>query len=432
MSTFTFNFYLDKRTKLKSGLHNIRVNLYDQKESESLALTIKKVDGQEVSASPEDWDKIWTNRHRKNEFGEIVGETTVYGRRLLIRTILKEKHDILTEIIHRENIWDNNDVKRAFYNYVEPVKFIDDVYLGFEKKIKDLNDNDQIKTAKSYQNTLNAIHSHNLGLQFRFSDVSLEWLKKYEKKRRQTVSVDSLAIDMRNLRHIVKRATEQSPVLLRVYPFGAGKNKYSIPSGTGKNISVSNDDIKKIIDLKTKDLYLQMGRDYFVFSYLNRGMNLKDMALLKKGQTEFIRSKTEFTAKKIVPIKLTRNKILDEIVSRHSGTGKYLFDIIDDHDDAATRQKKIDNKTSSVHKQIKKLAKVLGIDSGLSFVWGRHSYTTNVHKAGVDIKAISETLGHTSLKTTENYIDSLQDENQSKIDAALGIYQQGEKDKTDQ
>ena len=145
MSTFTFNFYLDKRTKLKSGLHNIRVNLYDQKESESLALTIKKVDGQEVSASPEDWDKIWTNRHRKNEFGEIVGETTVYGRRLLIRTILKEKHDILTEIIHRENIWDNNDVKRAFYNYVEPVKFVDDVYLGFEKKIKDLNDNDQIK-----------------------------------------------------------------------------------------------------------------------------------------------------------------------------------------------------------------------------------------------------------------------------------------------
>ena len=79
-----------------------------------------------------------------------------------------------------------------------------------------------------------------------------------------------------------------------------------------------------------------------------------------------------------------------------------------------------------MHKQIKKLAKVLGIDSGLSFVWGRHSYTTNVHKAGVDIKAISETLGHTSLKTTENYIDSLQDENQSKIDAALGIL---EKDK---
>ena len=38
-----------------------------------------------------------------------------------------------------------------------------------------------------------------------------------------------------------------------------------------------------------------------------------------------------------------------------------------------------------------------------------------------DIKAISETLGHTSLKTTENYIDSLQDENQNKIDEALGI-----------
>lgn len=421
MSTFTFNFYLDTRTKLKSGLHNIRVNLFDQKEKESLALTIKKVDGQEVSASPEDWNKIWVNRYRKNEFNEIVGETTVYGRRQIIRTILKEKHDILTEIIERENIWDNTDVKKAFYNYIEPVKFVDNVYSGFEEKIKELNDNDQIKTAISYQNSLSAIYGHNVGLPFRYSDVSVQWLIKFEKKRRESVSVDSLSIDMRNLRHIVKRATEHSPVLLRVYPFGAGKNKYSIPSGTGKNISVSNDDIQKIIDLKTKDQYLQMGRDYFVFSYLNRGMNLKDIALLKKGQTEFIRSKTEFTAKKIVPIKLTSNRILDEIVSRHSGTGKYLFDIIDDHDDAATRQKKIDNKISSVNKQIKKLAKVLDIDKGLSFVWGRHSYTTNVHKAGVDIKAISETLGHTSLKTTENYIDSLQDENQNKIDEALGL-----------
>ena len=429
MSTFTFNFYLDTRTKLKSGLHNIRVNLFDQKEKESLALTIKKVDGQEVSASPDDWDKIWTNRHRKNEFGEIVGETTVYGRRLLIRTILKEKHDILSEIIERENVLDNNDVKKAFYNYEEPQRFIDDVYLGFEEKIKELKDNDQYKTVKVYETTLQAIYQHNSGTGFRYSDVTLEWLRKFEKKRRQGVSVNSLSIDMRNLRHIVKRAAEQSPILFRIYPFGAGKNKYSIPSGSGKNVSVSAEDIQKIIDLETNDLYMQMGRDYWIFSYFNRGMNLKDIALLKKGQTEFIRSKTEFTAKKIVPIKLTSNKILDEIVARHSGTGKYLFDIIDDHDDAATVQNKIGKKISSINRQIKKMAKVLEIDPGLSFVWGRHSYTTNVHKAGVDIKAISETLGHTSLKTTENYIDSLQDENQSKIDEALGIYQQGEKDK---
>ena len=295
---------------------------------------------------------------------------------------------------------------------------MDDVYKGFEEKIKELKDNDQYKTVSVYETTLQAIYQHNPGTGFRSSDVTLEWLRKFEKKRRQGVTVNSLSIDMRNLRHIVKRAAEQSPYLSEVYPFGAAKNKYSIPSGSGKNVRVSAEKKKKIIDLKTNDLYMQMGRDYWIFSYFNRGMNLKDIALLKKGQTEFIRSKTEFTAKKIVPIKLTSNEILDEIVSRHSGTGKYLFDIIDDHDDAATIQNKIGKKISSIHRQLKKMSKVLEIDSSLSFVLGRHSYTTNVHKAGVDIKAISETLGHTSLKTTENYIDSIQDENQDKIDEA--------------
>ncbi len=427
-SRFKFKFRLDKRRKLDDNTYPIYVNIHTIKTNINLGFSLNS-SSQKISCTENEFDSIWINRFKYNSFNEVVGETTVHGRKLEIRTKLKIAEDRLKAICHRKDVFTYKDVKKEFLNYVDSTpQFVDDVYKGFEEKIKDLKDNDQIKTAKSYQNTLNAIYRHNSGTGFRYSDVTLEWLKKYEKKRRKTVSVDSLAIDMRNLRHIVKKAAEQSPVLLRVYPFGAGKNKYSIPSGTGKNISVSAEEIQKIIDLETNDLYMQMGRDYWIFSYLNRGMNLKDIALLKKGQTEFIRSKTEFTAKKIVPIKLTSNEILDKIVSRHSGTGKYLFDIIDDHDDAATIQNKIDKKTSSVHKQIKKMAKVLEIDPGLSFVWGRHSYTTNVHKAGVDMKAISETLGHTSLKTTENYIDSLQDENQSKIDEALGILK---KDKND-
>lgn len=418
---FTFKFRLDGRRQFEDGTYPIKVNVHNlaTNTNRDYSFTDKY---NKLNATKKDFESLWTNRFKYNNFNEVLGETTVHGRKLEIRTALKIAADKFSEIVTRKDIQTCKDVVEAYKSYVDSTPhFSEDVYKGFEEKIKDLKDNDQIKTAKSYQNTLNAIYRHNSGTGFRYSDVTLEWLKKYEKKRRKTVSVDSLAIDMRNLRHIVKKAAEQSPVLLRVYPFGAGKNKYSIPSGSGKNISVSAEEIQKIIDLETNDLYMQMGRDYFVFSYLNRGMNLKDIALLKKGQTEFIRSKTEFTAKKIVPIKLTSNEILDKIVSRHSGTGKYLFDIIDDHDDAAAIQNKIDKKTSSVHKQIKKMAKVLEIDPGLSFVWGRHSYTTNVHKAGVDIKAISETLGHTSLKTTENYIDSLQDENQSKIDEALGI-----------
>ena len=75
MSTFTFNLNLDTRTRLKSGLLNIMVNLFDQKRKKSLIITIKKVDRQESGPHLRigiRFELIDT----ENEFGEIVGETT--------------------------------------------------------------------------------------------------------------------------------------------------------------------------------------------------------------------------------------------------------------------------------------------------------------------------------------------------------------------
>ena len=95
-----------------------------------------------------------------------------------------------------------------------------------------------------------------------------------------------------------------------------------------------------------------------------------------------------------------------------------LFNIVEYNDDNKTISKKVDNKISSIAKQIKKLAKVLDLPVGLSFQWARHSYATNVYRAGVNLKAISETLGHNSLATTENYLDSLSDENKKAINDA--------------
>ena len=77
MSKFNFNFYLDIREKLKSGLHSIKVNLYDKENKEAITFTIKKVKGLEISASKDDWLDIWENKNKKDSFGDVTGETTV-------------------------------------------------------------------------------------------------------------------------------------------------------------------------------------------------------------------------------------------------------------------------------------------------------------------------------------------------------------------
>ena len=64
---------------------------------------------------------------------------------------------------------------------------------------------------------------------------------------------------------------------------------------------------------------------------------------------------------------------------------------------------------------------MFGFPMEFSYQWARHCYTTNMMSSGLNIKVISESMNHTSIKTTENYIDSLKDEDNKKINDALGI-----------
>lgn len=425
---FKSSFYLDKRFKLESNRYSIKVNLYSYKENKNSVFKIKPIifdDGTKLEMSCEskkEFDSIWTNKDKFDNFGEKIGETIVYDRKLQIRTALKVKQDQLNEIIQDGNVFSLNDVKNAFYNYVKPVNYSSNVYLAFESYIEKLGKEGRWKSAGSIQTTLNIIRNYNNNLPFKFEDCTVEWLKQFDRKRRLTTSVSTLGVDMRNIRTVFNSVKSKLTHLKEIYPFGkATENLYTIPSGKSKNQSLSKDQIDKLLNLDTKNLYLQMARDYWVFSYINRGMNLTDIAQLKKGQKEWIRSKTKFTAKKVIKGTLVEHQILDEIIERHKGTGKYLFDIIDDHDDSKAAQKKIDNKNSSLNKQYKNLARMFGFPKEFSYQWARHCYTTNMMSSGLNIKVISESMNHTSIKTTENYIDSLKDEDNKKINDALGI-----------
>ena len=122
-----------------------------------------------------------------------------------------------------------------------------------------------------------------------------------------------------------------------------------------------------------------MARDYFLFSYYANGMNLKDIDKLKEGLTEWVRSKTEFTSKNEKRLSIDFNNEMLAIVKRHKGRGRMLFNIVEYNDNNKTISKKVDNKISSIAKQIKNLVKVLDLPVGLSFQWARHSYAMNVY-----------------------------------------------------
>ena len=420
---YKFKFFLDTRFQLENGNYSVKVNLYSFELKTNSVFKINNVFSNngniiEVSCkSKKEFDEVWINRFKKDSFGNETLETTVYGSKLEVRTILKVKQDILNEIIQRPDVLSFKDVKEAFKNYkVNKNTFVDDVYNGFDSHIKKLKDRDSHKTAKSLTSSKNNFRRYNKELGLRFTDITVDWLQTYSRIRRQTVSVSTVAVDFRNLRTVFNQAIEKNPSLSGVYPFGRGK--FQIPVGASKNVGLSKEDLLKIKEFNSDNYYLQMARDYFMFSYYANGMNLKDIIKLKKGQKEYIRSKTEHTSKFEKRLDINYNQTQEEIISRHKGSGKYLFNVLDDEDTPEMIFKKTDLKASSVAAQLKNLAKALGLPPEFSFQWARHSYATNMEKAGINLKAVSESLGHTSVRTTESYLKSISNEDRHAIDEA--------------
>ena len=57
-----------------------------------------------------------------------------------------------------------------------------------------------------------------------------------------------------------------------------------------------------------------------------------------------------------------------------------------------------------------KIAKELKIGAKLTTYVARHTFSTILKRGGVPIAYISESPGHTDLRTTENYLGSFEDE----------------------
>lgn len=423
---FRHSFYLDSRRKLESGLYPIKVNLYDIVQKKQSIFRIKDVNGIEVSASKKDWEDIWVNKDKKNNFGDVISETTVYGDKKTIRTILKIKEDILNNVIDFKGNQSLAAIKDAFYNYKEPNTFTDDVYKEFERYIKEKETLEKFKSRDTYRTTLNNIKKHNNDSKFRFSDITKFWLEGYELARsKDGIRTSSISIDMRNIRTIYNQVKDGDAYLLEKYPFGKAANKYTIKKGKGRNQGLRKDDLNKIYNYCTENTYRMRARDVFLFSYFGGGMNYKDIILMTQKDVEqgyFIRKKTEFTTSEEIHIPLRLTDEQKEIIKRYKGKGKYLFNFLKDNATALDIYEEQKNGISRLDKHIKGMAKELGIEVKLSFQWARHSFATNMKLAtNVSDRAIQEAMGHMHQSTTQNYFDSLYDEQSESINEALKL-----------
>jgi len=155
-----------------------------------------------------------------------------------------------------------------------------------------------------------------------------------------------------------------------------------------------------------------------MFSFYMIGMNFTDMAFLqyknvKKDRLVYIRKKNnkEFNlalsdkAKAIIEIYRTHNFYHDPKKPKKDNDS-YVFPIIKRSDPQEIKFD-IKNGLKQMNKYIRKIAEKLEIDEHLTSYVARHSWASIGKKLNVSLAAISDSMGHSDMKTTEIYLDEL-------------------------
>lgn len=384
---------LDRRRANSNGTYPVRVVVNFQKE--------KKYYTTGKACSEETWERLPTTKTK--ELIDLRGEIQI------VFDLIKE---------HVLDLLADNDF--SLRNLDMSLRKSAGKTLGqlIEEKIAELRKSGQIGTMESYETTLANVKKFR-GDTIPIDRIDVAWLKKLEAFMLQTKAVTTIGINMRNIRHIMNVAVKDGYVKAADYPFGIGK--YEIKTADGVKKALSTEQIKKIKKFHSPNETLMMYRDLWLFIYFCNGINIADLINLKfkdivDGELLFVREKTKRTTKKVKYIRATITADMQAIIDRWGNENlpeNYIFNLVKHTKDPelAMRRKGAFNKLFNANLRI--IGGVLGIDNPTSYV-ARHSYATVMKRQHVNLAFISESLGHTSLSTTQIYLDSFEKEELAK------------------
>lgn len=289
------------------------------------------------------------------------------------------------------------------------------VSFAFDKYIKQLISEERIGTAVSYKCAKNSIEKYKNNLTF--ADISPPFLKAYDKwMLKEGNSVTTIGIYLRSLRAIYN----QQKIDSSLYPFGEGKDKYTIPTSRNIKKALTVEEIAKIFryeaELKSTK---EMAKDYWLFLYLCNGMNVKDFCLLKWGDIDndmlhYKRAKTERNRKESKLISVALKPQTMEIIRKWGqpsiSKDAYIFPHLESGMTAEKQRATYQQLTKTINKYMKKICIDLSINKNVTTYFARHSFATVLKRSGANISMISDLLGHSSVGVTESYLDGFEKE----------------------
>jgi integrase/recombinase XerD len=401
MKTITAKAFINRYHPNQDGCCSVTIRVtYDRK---------KKYYPTGLVLSPEVFDRIMLANRRNEADNRIFKKIHDFENKAMRAA---DRLSIFTfakfEEIYLENKEASNSLANAFENYVS-----------------ELQTENRIGTAVSYQVAKSSIEKFKPGL--RFADVTPALLKKYEAwmilngKSKTTVG-----IYLRSLRTIFNRAKVDKAL----YPFG--KNKYIIPTSRNIKKALTIEEIGKIFNYQPqKGSTEEMAKDYWIFIYLCNGLNVKDLCLLKRKDVEgdilrYERAKTQLSERTSEKILVSLKPQAKAIIARWGqpslSPNSFIFPHLQPGMSPTRERATYQQLTKTINKYMKRIAKDVEISKPVTTYFARHSFATVLKRSGASMEFISEALGHSDLKTTRSYLAGFETETIHKTTDVLTAF----------
>ena len=382
---------------LKNGNHPLMIRVTKNRKTKYKSLGI--------SVHPDHWDFQTNKPNSLCPNGELI-----------IKIILEKELEFQKEILELMSMQKDYTASSLIASKTNQIN-AKTVGRFFEELTKQLDKANRINYSRSFKHTWYSLKKFcGNDLDFPFSNMDVDFLKKYEQWLRDCKLTEvTIAHIFRNIRSIYNRAITAKCALKNSYPFNEFKvAKFDVST---QKRAIPKDAIKKVmaVDLSNEQFYMQFSRNIFIFSYLCSGINFTDIASLKlsnliDNKLVYIRKKTKKKIK--TPLSDEALQIIKKYATDKSKPSDYIFPILNDKTHKTETQKF--NRTQKVLRKVnldlKKVAKLAGVNVNLTTYVARHSFATILKNSGVNIALISETLGHSDLATTQIYLDSFENE----------------------
>ena len=271
-----------------------------------------------------------------------------------------------------------------------------------ESIIVKLKQNGKVRTSETYKSALSSFKKFRHDEDIMLDCLTSEIMEAYEAWHKgRGVAPNTISFYTRILRAVYNRAVEDDIIENR-NPF---KHVYTGVDKTVKR-ALPLPVIKKIkaLDLSL-NTSLDYARDMFLMSFYLRGMSFIDMAFLKKSDLKngYVTYRRRKTGQQLI-IEWTKEMqmILDK--SPENATD-YLLPII--KNPGTNERCTYRNMGYNINHNLKKIAKMVGVQIPLTLYVARHSWASAAKAKGIPLSVISEGMGHDSEATTQIYLASL-------------------------